>query len=251
MATTPRAAARRPGTDRDGRAARVVHHLGTDDRSSTRVRVVDAALRCLARHGAQRTTVDEIAHEARVSRATLYRTFPGGKDAVLGAVVETEAARLFSAVAVAMGEASDLEDVLVAGMVEAARRLSSHPALGYLLEHEPGTVLPHLAFAEMDRLLAAAAELTAPFFGRWLEPEQAVRAAEWAVRIVMSYLTCPAEGSDLTDPAQARHLVGTFVIPGIQALRMAGTGPLPPTAKPPAAAGHRRPPLVAADGRTW
>lgn len=200
---------------------RVVRHLGTDDRTSTRVRVVDAALRCVARRGTHRTTVDEIAREAGVSRATLYRAFPGGKDAVLAAVVETEAARFFSALAVAMGEADDLEDVLVAGMVEAASRLSSHRALRYVLDHEPGVLLPRLAFAQFERVLGAAAAFSAPFFGRWLEPDEAQRAAEWAVRIVVSYLSCPREGTDLTEPDQARYLVSTFVIPGIQALRMA------------------------------
>ena len=144
--------ARRAGRDR------VVRHLGADDRSSTRVRIVDGALRCLARQGVAKTTVDDIAREAGLSRATLYRTFPGGRDAVLGAVVETEAARLTSALAVVMGEAKDLEDVLVAGMVEAARRLRTHAALAYVLTHEPGVILPHLTFAELDRILLVAGD---------------------------------------------------------------------------------------------
>ena len=206
----------------------VVRHLGIDDQSSTRVRAVDAALRCIARNGVQRTTVDDIAQEAGVSRVTLYRTFPGGRDAVLAAVVETEAARLFSAVAVAMGDARDLEDVLVAGMVEAARRLCRHQALSRVMAQEPGLVLSHLAFSQMDAVLRTSAELTAPFFARWLDPDQAARAAEWATRILVSYLVCPGEGTrpiDLTHPDQARHLVGTFVIPGIQALRMAAAEP--------------------------
>jgi AcrR family transcriptional regulator len=208
----------------------VVRHLGTDDRSTQRIRVVDAALRCLTRQGTNKTTVDDIARETGISRATLYRAFPGGKEAVLDAVVETEVARFFSALAVALGEAHDLEDVLVAGIVEAARRLSAHGALRYLFEHEPEVILPHLAFAEMDSVLLTASAFTAPFFGRWLDPDQATRAAEWAVRIVVSYLSCPSEGCDLTDPADARHLVGTFVIPGIQALRASGApgGTRPP-----------------------
>ena len=172
-----------PTAERDG----VVRHLGADDRSSTRVRIVDGALRCLARQGIAKTTVDDIAREAGLSRATVYRTFPGGKEGILAAVVETEVARLFSSLAVAMGEATDLEDVLVAGMVESARRLRDHEALAYLLEHEPGAVLPHLTFGELDRVLLVAGDLAAPFFARWLEPEQASRAAEWAVRIVLAY----------------------------------------------------------------
>ena len=205
---------------RDG----VVRHLGADDRSSTRVRIVDGALECLARQGVAKTTVDDIARAAGLSRATLYRTFPGGKEGILAAVVETEVARLFSSLAVAMGEATDLEDVLVAGMVESARRLRSHAALGYLLAHEPGAVLPHLTFAELDRVLMVAGDLAAPFFARWLEPEQASRAAEWAVRIVLAYCSGPPAGTDLTDAGDARALVRTFVLPGILALRVDSAG---------------------------
>jgi AcrR family transcriptional regulator len=205
------------GTTRDG----VVRHLGADDRSSTRVRLVDGALRCLARQGIAKTTVDDIAREAGFSRATAYRAFPGGKDDILAAVVETEVARLFSSLAVVMGEAHDLEDVLVAGMVESARQLRSHEALSYLLAHEPGTVLPQLTFAGQDRVLLVAGDLAAPFFARWLEPEQASRAAEWAVRIVLAYCSdqTPA-ATDLTDPAATRALVRAFVLPGILALRV-------------------------------
>jgi AcrR family transcriptional regulator len=198
----------------------VVRHLGADDRSSTRVRIVDGALACLARQGIAKTTVDDIARSARLSRATVYRTFPRGKEGILAAVVETEVARLFSSLAVAMGEAADLEDVLVAGMVESARQLRDHAALTYLLEHEPGAVLPYLTFGQMDRLLLVSGDLAAPFFARWLEPDQASRAAEWAVRIVMAYCADPSPDTDLTDPEHTRALVRRFVLPGILALRV-------------------------------
>jgi AcrR family transcriptional regulator len=204
-----------------GRGRKVLHHLGADDRSSTRVRIVDAALACLARQGLGKTTVDDIAREAGFSRATLYRTFPGGKDAVIAAVVETEVARLFSSLAVVMGEATDLEDVLVSGMVESARRLSGHGALAFLLIHEPDVILPRLIFAEMDRILFTAGDFAAPFFARWLSPDEASRAAEWAVRIVLAYLADPAPGTDLSDPEDTRALVRAFVLPGILALRSA------------------------------
>jgi AcrR family transcriptional regulator len=193
--------------------------------------VVDATLACLARQGLGKTTVDDIARQANFSRATLYRTFPGGKDAIVEAVVETEVARLFSSLAVVMGEATDLEDVLVAGMLESARRLSAHRALAYVLLHEPGVILPRLTFADMDRILFAAGDFAAPFFARWLSPDQASRAAEWAVRIVLSYLADPALGTDLTDAGDTRALVRTFVMPGILALR-APTGETPPDSSP-------------------
>lgn len=166
--------------------------------------------------------MEDVAAEAGMSRATLYRLFPGGKDAVVRAVVETGAARLFSDVGVAMGDAGDLESLLVAAMVRAARHLRRHAALGYLLRYEPGTVLPHLTFEGLDRLLDAASRFTAPFLGRWLEPEEAARAAEWGARIVLSYLVCPDDGVDLAREDDVTRLVSTFVVPGIQALRIDG-----------------------------
>ena len=204
-----------------------MRHLGADDRSSTRVRLVDGALSCLARLGIAKTTVDDIARSAGLSRATAYRAFPRGKEGILAAVVETEVARLFSSLAVVMGEAGDLEDVLVAGMVESARWLRGHEPLTYLLEHEPAAVLPFVTFGGFDQVMRVASDLAAPFFARWLEPEQASRAAEWAVRIVMAYCSDPSPHADLCDPADTRALVRTFVLPGILALRVeaAGSGP--------------------------
>lgn len=207
----------RAGADRHGTDCR----HGDGDRSSSRARVVDAALRCLARSGLAKTTVDDVARAAGISRATLYRQFPGGKDAVFQAVVESEVSRLFCALGAAMGEAPDLESLLVRAIVEAARRLSTHEAIEYLLAHEPGTILPHLTFSGLDRLLQTTVGFAAPYFGRWLEPEDAARAAEWASRIVISYMVCPDEDLDLTDPRAVERLVAMFVVPGIQALGVA------------------------------
>lgn len=184
-----------------------------------RVRVIDGALACIARQGVVKTTLDDVARAAGCSRATVYRVFPGGKDAVLGAVVDTEVSRFFSALAVRMGAATDLEDVLVAGMTEAATRVTQHPALEYLLTREPELVLSQLAFARMDEVLAVTCAFTTPFLGRWLDQAESKRVAEWAARIVVSYLVCPADGVDLTHARDVRRLVRLFVLPGIRALR--------------------------------
>jgi len=81
----------RPEGAHEPAVARVVR-LGGDDRSSQRVRIVDAALRCIGAQGLQKTTADDIARE-RVSRGPPVSDLPGGKDAVLAGVVETEVAR--------------------------------------------------------------------------------------------------------------------------------------------------------------
>jgi hypothetical protein len=125
---------------------------------------------------------------------------------------------MFSALGVRLGEAGDLSEALVSGIVEASTRIRGHAALAYLVEHEPEMVLGHLAFDESDRLLATASRFTAPFLARWMSPMEAERVAEWATRIVLSYAIAPSATMDLTEPAQTAHLVKTFVLPGVRAL---------------------------------
>ena len=93
--------------------------------------------------------------------------------------------------------------------------------MAYLLLHEPGVILRHLTFADLDRVLFMAGDFAAPFFARWLSPDEASRASEWAVRIVLAYMADPAPDTDLADPDDTRALVRTFVMPGILALRAA------------------------------
>lgn len=208
----------------------------TEAASPHRVRVVDATLACLARYGTVKTTVDDIARQAGLSRATIYRTFPGGRDEILAAVVDTEAARLFSVLAARLGAASDLNEALVVGIVEASTRIRHHPALAYLVAHEPETILGHLAFEDSNRLMKAASRFGAPFLARWLRPAEAGRVAEWATRIVLSYAISPSPETDLCDADQAAHLVSTFVMPGVRALHRAAT-PQTTVLSPPSASG--------------
>jgi AcrR family transcriptional regulator len=215
--------------------------------SPQRVRIIDATLDCLALHGTAKTTVDDIARRAGVSRATVYRVFPGGRDEMLSAVVDTEMARLFSALGVRLGEARDLTEALAGGIVEASARIRGHRALAYLVEHEPEMVLGHLAFDESDRLLATASRFVAPFLSRWMSPPEAGRVAEWATRIVLSYAIAPSPRLDLTRPARARRLVEQFVVPGIRALHVAGAGstidisPFGPGPPQPSSSGKEQP----------
>ena len=197
-----------------GRTEAAPEATGPVSPSPNRVRVIDATLSCLARQGTAKTTVDDIAREAGLSRATVYRVFPGGRDEVLAAVVDTEMARLFSALGVCLGEAQGLEEALVSGIVEASTRIRGHAALAYLVEHEPEMVLGHLAFDESDRLLATASRFTAPFLARWMSPMEAGRVAEWATRIVLSYVIAALGAPGPHRPGPGRTPGGDLRPPG-------------------------------------
>src|SRR5687767_11081360 len=127
-------------------------------------RVLDAALRCIARWGVAKTTLDDIAREAGCSRATVYRLFPGGKDVVLDAVVGRELRQFFEGLAAELDRCrDDLEELLVAGVTFASRGIRDHGVLQLLLRHEPEVILPLVAFDRFDVVLDAAAAFCAPW----------------------------------------------------------------------------------------
>jgi len=184
--------------------------------ASQEERILDAALVCIARWGLAKTGLDDVAREAGVSRATVYRAFPGGKDAVVEAVARTELARFFSAVERRLAAADTLEDLLVAGLAEAGTRIASHGALRTLVSFEPEQILPLLAFERMDRVLAVCTAFAAPHLARFLDETTAARVAEWAARVVVSYSSWPSVEVDLTDETSVRRLVRQLFLPALE-----------------------------------
>lgn len=178
-------------------------------------RILDATLRCVARWGVGKTTLEDVAREAGCSRATVYRSVPGGKDGLIEAVVAHELEGFFAGLGGRLDDAASLEDALVQGMAFSSQWLANHAALQFMLAYEPETVLPHIAFRRMNDVLAVASAFVAPYLTRWLPADDALRAAEWGARIVLSYTSCPADDVDLADEASARRLVQTFVLPGL------------------------------------
>ena len=177
-------------------------------------RLVTAMLECIGRWGVAKTTADDIARAAGVSRATLYRAFPGGKDVAFEALQRHELSRFFTLVEDRFRDADTLEDLLVVGAVEAAHFLLGHEALGYLLRHEPNRVIP--AYGHLQGGLAIATGFLAPHLARFVpDPRVATEGAELVVRLLLSYAADPSPTVDLTDPDSVRRFVRTFVIPAL------------------------------------
>lgn len=177
-------------------------------------RIVEATLRCVARWGLTKTTLDDVAREAGLSRATVYRIVPGGKENLMALVSAVELRRFFGELHEAVQGAASLEDTIVTGVVTAARHLEHHGALKFMIRHEPEQILPQFAFTNLDRILANVRVFAAPYLAAWLG-DDAGRGAEWVARIVLSYACAPSPDYDLTDEESARRLVRSFVMPSL------------------------------------
>jgi AcrR family transcriptional regulator len=185
---------------------------------TTEDRVIDAALVCFGRWGIAKTTAEDIGREAGLSRATVYRAFPGGKAAILETVGAREIGRLMEGVVEATSAQHTLEDVLTEGIVVACRLLRTHPALGYLLEHEPEAVLPFLAFDRLGPALALARNGCGTTVARFVPLDTAEELVEWATRMALSLTFMPGR-VDATRPETVAAMVRDLLVPGVAAER--------------------------------
>jgi AcrR family transcriptional regulator len=199
--------------------------IGSDP-DTAEARLVAAALRCIARWGVAKTTADDIAREAGVSRATLYRAFPGGRDVVLAAVLRHEVGRFFATVSSELDRADSLEDLLVCGFVEADTFLRNHAALRYLIVHEPDRLLPGSTLERLSRVVALAAGFAEPHLARFVPADRARSSAELVTRLAISFALVPSTTVDLGDAASVRHFIRTHVLPGLTAAAPARSQPL-------------------------
>lgn len=180
-----------------------------------RERILEATFTCVARYGLGKTTVEDAAREAGVSRATVYRLFPGGRDELLQGVIAWEVRRFFTRLADAVVDATDFASMLERALLFAHRAIRDHAVLQKVLETEPERLLPTLT-VESDRILG----LIQVFLRPYLEAERLrpgvdpAIAAEYVARLVLSYIGSPG-GWDLTDPAEVRLLVEREFLAGI------------------------------------
>ena len=176
--------------------------------------ILDAAKACCERWGVDKVTVDDIAAHAGVSRATLYRLFPGGKDVLFEALNARERSSFFDTLTAEIGDTTDFEDLVVTLVVTATRELRSDDHLAVMLASEPGAVLSELTVDGMPQIIRVANDYLGPILKPFLDPEFAEPLIDLLVRITISYFLAPSGHVDLGDVESAR----TFLRPGLAVL---------------------------------
>jgi len=181
----------------------------------TRERLLDAALTCIDRWGLAKTSLEDIANEAGLSRATVYRCFPGGRDQVISETITWEVARFFARLGEQIAEQPDIESKLEHALVFGHRAIVEHRLLQQVLTSEPEEFL-----RELSETTPLVHDVVVAYLADLLRHEQMrdgvdpAPAADYLARLFFSYLGSQGQW-DLTDPIQARHLVRTQFLPGI------------------------------------
>lgn len=169
----------------------------------------------MARDGIGTVTVEAIAQEAGVARATVYRAFPGGRDELVSAAAGQAVVDFFAGLREDLGDVPDVTTLLERGLVAARRRLDEHDVLQRALEEEADQIVPTLATLMPIVVELLQGELAARLALEPLCPGVDVdQAAELLARLSLSLIGSPGTW-DMDDPAAVRRLVRGRLLAGV------------------------------------
>lgn len=187
-----------------------------DDLDSARSRLIDAAEECFGRLGIAKTTVEDIAREAKVSRATVYRYFDGRDDLVLGVLLR-DTDRHLARIRPRMEQLGSLADVIVEFVVLTERATRRDPSLSLLFTVDEARLAGGIIADASLVLFERVTDFFRPFFVRWSgqvgHGVDAAGAAEWILRALLSFLA--VRGPQLRTADGQRQYLRTYLVPAI------------------------------------
>ncbi|MFI6321737.1 TetR/AcrR family transcriptional regulator [Nonomuraea sp. NPDC050556] len=191
-----------------------------DDLDELRTRILDAAYVQFCRMGLRRSTMEDVARLAKVSRITVYRRFDS-KDTLVEHVVRREFRRYFDRFLVDIEQATTAADRVILGFVTSLRAIRSNPLIGGLMSTEPDLLVPSMT-ADGGQTLATVRQFVA---GQLRREQRAGHVsgvldvdlvAEMMVRISTSFLAIPSAVIDLDDDTQLAAVARRFLVPMLE-----------------------------------
>lgn len=186
-----------------------------DTQERQEARIVAAAAEEFRRFGVRHASVERIAHEAGVSRSTVYRRFPG-KDDLLNAVVIAFRRQCLLEVNNRIRGLDPRASIVEAFVL--AMTTFRHDTLLPKLFGGPETVDPLVGFSapEVEQMVDEFSAATAGFLrtaGASMPEDQLRLAAEIQVRMAASLMTAPSHALDIDDEAAVRDFAAAFLAP--------------------------------------
>jgi TetR/AcrR family transcriptional repressor of uid operon len=193
---------------------------GSDDTDETRTPILDAAYELFCRMGIQRTTMEDVARQAGVSRITVYRRF-ATKNTLVEHLVRREFRRYFDQFLIDIEEADTAADRVVLGFVSSLRAIRSNPLIGGLMVSEPDLLVPSMINDGGQTLVTVR-----QFLAGQLRREQSAGnvpadldtdlVAEVMARVSASFLAIPSHIIDIDDDEQVAALARQFLVPMLE-----------------------------------
>lgn len=182
-------------------------------------RVAAAALAQFAEFGIRRSTIDDVARRAGVSRVTVFRRFET-KQRLVEVVVAREVRRGMTELTRAWHGGESLEQRLQHGLSFTVRFVSGHPLFDRLLRSEPEVLLPLLT-VEGGPVLALYRSLIAELLRAEIQAGRAASAdpdcaAEVIARLAMSLVLTRDGTISLDHPQSMGALVNLVLLPILQ-----------------------------------
>ncbi|RNL82222.1 TetR/AcrR family transcriptional regulator [Halostreptopolyspora alba] len=178
--------------------------------------ILDAARHQFAMFGLRRSTIDDVAKRAGLSRITVYRRF-STKNNLIEACLTRECRFLLRELDQALGELPTMEDRVVEGFVVSMQYARGHPLIGGLLRVEPEVVLPFLTVNGGPALVALREYIAGHLRRGQSAPDDADRepepVAELMVRIAVSFLLNPESCVEIDDAEQCRAFARRYLAP--------------------------------------
>jgi AcrR family transcriptional regulator len=182
-----------------------------------RERLLDSAEGCLAQFGPQKTSMEDVARAAGMSRATVYRYFEN-RDALLLGVASRQAAALASEAMTYLSRFDAISDWLVEGLLFTLRELPKRPVFASLVTSLDSGEASKLLLGSTG-LIQIGVNVLRPMFGT--AKEQGLlrddididMLIEWLLRVLWTYLNAPSQVA--TDEESMRKLFRMMLIPAV------------------------------------
>jgi len=191
----------------------------TDDTKAkpVRERLLDAAEGCLEQFGPQKTSMEDVARAAGMSRATVYRYFENRDELLLG-VASRQASALAAEAIAYLQQYSTISDWLVEGLLFTLREIPNRPVFASLVTSLDSRSSGSLLLGSTG-LIQIGVNVLGPVFANAkeqgllrdeIEPEMLI---EWLLRMLWTYLNAPSQVA--RDEEGMRKLLRMMLIPAV------------------------------------
>lgn len=181
--------------------------------------VLNAAKACYLRLGVAKTTAADIAAEAGISRATVYRRFPSHEDIFI-AVLARESLEMGEACSARLKGITDPTEYVVEGMLTVLDEIPRRPLHSHLFLEEASPWVIHQTMPA-EKLHSICSSMMGDIPGLRLMPaDQSGREleflSEWILRVLISYAMVPSQMARNRD--EMRQMLRAMLGPTIAAV---------------------------------